>query len=102
MMGIKEIGDIVSDLNVELWDDCGGEAINNDDATTFSLELSLCSNGSTIIVDFCGIEIWNDDQDDRLFDEHGDHYVPPLYTHLRRKVNRLCALIGKVKLTEVE
>lgn len=54
------------------------------------------TNGWSSIIEFCGIMLWNDDDDARTYLEETDEYEP-LETYLRRESNKLINRISKLK-----
>jgi hypothetical protein len=73
-MNDQEIIDAVRELNAEIYNRAGIEYVS----------FSAKTDGITFIVEFAGIRIWNDDDDERTFDEEKLKYEP-LVPFLRRR-----------------
>lgn len=61
------------------------------------IHLELHSDGFYIVVTFCSIQLWSEDDDDREFREDTNEYEP-LEPFLRRKVMELIDKIKGIKV----
>lgn len=81
-MDIKEITDIVYDLNNEIYDSIGE---TYQDYYLFNLKVS--TDGYTTGIEYLGFCIWDDDNDDRKEIEEGIY--EPLEVFLKRKMKEI-------------
>lgn len=82
---------IVEKLNEEIEDNPN---IGND---AEPLRFSYITDGYTDIVEFGGIHLWNDDNEERHYDEETDEFES-LESFLRKQFNNLKKYINEIKL----
>lgn len=80
--------DIVEGLNLELFDRCEDELVA--DAVT------LNSNGYAVVIEFLGLTIWSEENDEREYDYETDTYEP-LIPFLLKKIDEYIDTISKLK-----
>lgn len=68
-----------------------------DSESKYSMPVLLTTDGTSLLIEICGTQIWNDDEDDREFSEEKNEYEP-LEPFLRKKINEELELIKKIKL----
>jgi hypothetical protein len=85
-MTLMEVNKCISNLNEELAD--------MTEASEF-FHFTMKTDGNTIIIEFLGCQLWNNDDDEREYDEFADTYEP-LEPFLRRRVGVLIENIRKI------
>lgn len=81
----EEIIGVVEDLNIEIYEKSKLEYIY----------LEYMTNGFASKIQFLGIAIWTDQEDDRIYDEEEDSYEP-LDEYLRRTINFELERLNKI------
>lgn len=90
-MNIKEITDIVYDLNYEIY-----EAIGETYQDYYLFNLKVSTDGYTTAVEYLGFCIWDDDNDERQeIDEDG---YETLEVFLKRKMKEINAACNNINL----
>jgi hypothetical protein len=92
-MLIKEVDDIVTDLNNLLFDQLETKIKNPEE-----ISLSFNSNGYIVIVKYLGVTIWNSEDDGRKYDYDLDDYEETLKSYLIKQVNLINNVIKEIKL----
>ncbi len=92
---ISEIENIVNDLQCQIYDNTGIEYY----------DLTLLSNGFIVIIEFCGIQLWNSDDDERgwIMDDDIDsdeEFREGLKTFIIRRIKQEISNISKIVLTD--
>jgi len=90
MEELIKIDAIVNDINVELFNITKEEDI----------ELWYESNGSRVIVRFCGMKLWDSENDDREYNEELDEYEDLEY-YIRKEFNKISIRLPKVYVSKV-
>jgi hypothetical protein len=90
---IKKVEEIVEKLNEELYaidpklhDEC--------------IMLEFSGTGSTMGIKFCGSYIWDDQNDEREWNEESGKQVPPLEEHIRSEVMQMVKLVSKINVAQ--
>ncbi len=83
----EEIIDIISKLNMEIWEAIGLEY----EGAVFEYK----SVGYTSLVEFLGNRIWFEDEDEREFQGDLDDYEP-LEPYLRREAKKVIESLNKI------
>jgi hypothetical protein len=68
-----------------------------DSKSEYSMPILLTTDGASLLIEIYGVQIWNDDEDDREFSEEKNEYEP-LEPFLRKKINEELELIKKIKV----
>jgi len=90
-MNNDDIIKIVNRLNDELYDQ------NPILISNYGIYLEFSSVGYSSIIKFLDIVIWDEDNDERDFDESKNEYEP-LKFFLIRKINDILEKLGKIRL----
>jgi hypothetical protein len=92
---IREAIEAIDDLNGDIFEQLSDW--NQSFAEEQSL-LTLRTDGNVLRVDFCGLQIWNSDDDEReCVDEENDVRID-LLVHLRNEINKIAGCIGVISL----
>jgi len=88
-MNIQTLEEIIMSIEEDIFESSGGVEYFN---------ITYTSNGYTVIVEFLGIMIWNNDDDERDYiDEEKDIKVP-LEGWLRKRIMEEIEKIKKIRL----
>lgn len=90
----QEIARLMSNLNEELMEN--GE--NENFCLNYGAWFSYKTDGYTIVILFADIILWNDDNDERKYDDKLDDYEP-LEPFIRKQFNGLVEWMSKLTLT---
>ncbi|MFA7287398.1 MAG: hypothetical protein WC055_00815 [Melioribacteraceae bacterium] len=90
-MNIKEITDIVFDINNEIYD-----AIGETYPDYYLFELSVKTNGYSAIIEYLGFCIWSEDDDERK--EIQEDIYEPLEVYLKRKIKEISSVANLINL----
>ena len=88
-MDIKEIQDVVASLNEAIPDLWHGNQ---------TLFFEFSSNSYCQCILFNGIRLWNDDDDERDYDDNGEH--EPLLPFVKRRFNALCDSMNQIRFKD--
>jgi hypothetical protein len=91
---VKEAIEAVSSINDKILD----QTEEDSDMTCFFLE--AITTGDRIIVKFCGIPIWDNDNDERdsVWENGSNEIYEPLEPFMIREINRILTLLKKIAL----
>ncbi len=87
-MEFEEIAKTVRGLNEEMYEQCVCEEY---------VYLIFHSNGDSIRIEFLGVPIWSDDDDERGYNADTDKYEP-LEDFLRREIHEMIKPLKKINL----
>ncbi len=89
-MNILEIKGIIGKLNEEIYEQMGEE----------QLYLEVRSISISMVIEFLGEQLWNEDDDFRGYINEGtpEEDYEPLEGYLRKEVNKLIDSLKKIKL----
>ena len=89
-MNINEIAEIVDKLNTDIVE----TFYKNEDTQKlyeeYSINVSLISNGDIVIIEFCGIHIWNSEDDERPHIDEENDEKEPLLQYLQKEIETIC------------
>jgi hypothetical protein len=84
-----EIAIVISNVQSDIWESTGGvEYIN----------ICYINGGYIDIIEFCGIEIWNSDNDNRRYVDEEMDIREPLEDYVRRTINEELVNFSNIKV----
>ena len=87
---LQETNDAIHSINQDLYDTYQG-------CDEDGIQVEFASNSYIDIITFCGLQIWNSEDDQRA-DVNDDGDKESLEGYLRSEINRLAAKLSKIKL----
>jgi hypothetical protein len=94
----KEAINAVEEINEKMFDQA------EEGSSCQYILLEMKTTGDIIIIEFCGIQIWNSEEDEREFHDSTNILPPqpgsyePIRTYLNRQINELVKYISKISL----
>jgi hypothetical protein len=90
----NEVVEVIWRINRDIFHQISSEGFR----PTFLLTKTACN---MIVLEFCGIEIWNNVNDERDYIEEGERkrkIYEPLEPYLRRKIKEILDILKKIKM----
>ncbi len=88
-VSVQQLEKVITAINNDIFESTNGKEY---------LNLVFKTDGNVIIVDFIDIQIWNSEDDERLYDVDGDDEPEHIESYLRKTIRKEIMKINAIKV----